>query len=95
MNETVQQWDYVLASGALSFKVKNNKDYYYSIIKKMYACAKKGVAFNMLNKSVHKDDATYAAYDPQEVVNFCKIFCNNVHVITDYLPHDFTAYLYK
>jgi 2-polyprenyl-3-methyl-5-hydroxy-6-metoxy-1,4-benzoquinol methylase len=49
MTET---FDYVLASGALSFKVENNNEYYFGIIKKMFSLSKKGLAFNMLNHDV-------------------------------------------
>ena len=90
-----KQYDFVLASGALSFKVADNKKYYFSIIKKMYELAKKGVAFNMLNRDVHIDDEFYNAYDPNEVADFCKTFCDNVQIVMDYLPQDFTIYLYR
>lgn len=89
------QYDYVLASGAMSFKVKDNQAYYFSMIKKMYSLAKKGLAFNMLNYESHINDETYASYKPEEVAEFCKTFCPNVQIIIGYLPQDFTLYLYK
>jgi cyclopropane fatty-acyl-phospholipid synthase-like methyltransferase len=92
LNET---FDFILASGALSFKVSDYKNFYFSIIKKMYDHARKGVAFNMLNFETHVDDDTYAAYHIEEVQDFCKTFCNDVQVVVDYLPQDFTIYLYK
>ena len=95
MMAMTEKYDYVIASGALSFKVPDNKNYYFSVIKKMYDTANKGLAFNMLNKEVHIDDETYAAYDPSEVADFCKSFCPRVEIIIDYLPQDFTLYLYK
>lgn len=95
MATITETYDYILASGALSFKIADHKKVYFEIIKKMYKHATKGVAFNMLNRIVHVDDETYAAYDITEVADFCKTFCNNVQIITDYLPQDFTIYLYK
>jgi trans-aconitate methyltransferase len=90
-----EQFDVVLASGALSFKVTDNNEYYKDMIKKMYELAKESVAFNMLDNATHIDDAIYAAYEPNEIVDFCKTFCDRVEVVTDYLPQDFTVYLYK
>lgn len=88
------QYDFVVASGALSFKVENNDNYYKAMVKKMYGVAKKGVAFNMLNIDGHIDDSIYAAYSPAEVSDFCKTFCDDVSIVIGYLPQDFTIYMY-
>jgi SAM-dependent methyltransferase len=88
-------YDYVFASGAMSFKVENNKEFYFGMIKKMYDLAEKGLAFNMLNQLDHIDDTTFAAYDPQEVAAYCQTFTARVEIMTDYLPQDFTVFLYK
>ncbi len=90
-----ERYDYVIASGAMSFKVADNRNYYFSMIEKMYGIAKKGLAFNMLNREAHIDDETYAAYDPNEVADFCKTICTNVQIVIGYLPQDFTVYLYR
>src|SRR5690606_26147041 len=90
-----QTHDYVLASGALSFKVADNANYYQDMIRHMYALANKAVAFNMLDKHVHVDDDTYAAYSPIEIADFCSTIAERVEVVVDYLPQDFTIYMYK
>lgn len=92
MNET---FGYVLASGALSFRVENNDAHYQAMIRKMYDLAEVAVAFNMLDKRTHPNTEIYAAYDPQEVADFCSSFAQRVEIATDYLPRDFTIYLYK
>ncbi len=93
--EISRQYDYVVASGALSFKVEDNLNYYQDMIRQMYALARKGVAFNMLDNRVHIDDDTYAAYDPEEIADFCSTIANRIEIVVDYLPQDFTIYLYK
>jgi ubiquinone/menaquinone biosynthesis C-methylase UbiE len=95
IDDITDTYDYVFASGAMSFKVENNNEFYFTMIKKMYDLAKKGVAFNMLNKSDHIDDATFAAYDPKEVADYCQTLASRVEIVTDYLPQDFTVFLYK
>lgn len=90
-----KQYDYVLASGALSFKVENHHQYYEEMIRKMFEIAKIGIAFNMLDIKNHIDDAEFASYDSNEIASFCKTLTPKVEVITDYLPQDFTIYMYK
>lgn len=88
-------YDYVFASGVMSFKVEDNKAFYFKIIKKMYEIARLGVAFNMLNNKDHVDNEIFAAYSPTEVAEFCQTFATHVEVATDYMPQDFTIFLYK
>jgi len=90
-----EPFDYVLASGALSFKLKNHKKIYFSYIKKMYEISRLGVAFNMLKKGEHDDDETYATYDQKEIKEFCETFADEVELREDYLSYDFTVYLKK
>lgn len=90
-----RHFDCIFASGALSFKVKDNNNYYRSMIKKMYDLADRAVAFNMLNSTIHVDDSIYASYSPDEIGEFCKTFCDDVEIVVGYLPQDFTIYLHK
>ncbi|MCC2631294.1 MAG: hypothetical protein K0S38_1103 [Candidatus Paceibacter sp.] len=95
MEDLDEQYDFVLASGVLSFKITDHKTFYFSMIEKMFAASKKGLAFNMLNNKTHIDDDTYAAYDTDEVMSFCKTLSDNVQIVIGYLPQDFTIYMYK
>lgn len=93
--EVEAQYDFILASGALSFKIDNHHTYYQEMIKKMFEKAKMGLAFNMLDIGNHIDDTEFAAYDSKEIMSFCKTLTPKVEIITDYLPQDFTVYMYK
>lgn len=86
--------DFILSSGALSFKIDNYKEKYFSVIKHMFETAKVAVAFNMLDSSQHVNDDTFAAYSVPEVYDFCSTLTNKLAVRHDYLPHDFTVYMY-
>ena len=90
-----KKFDYILASGAFSVKIQNYKEVYFKHIEKMFAMARKGVAFNILDKEHHPDDESYAAYSVAEVRNFCLSLTDNVVIRHDYLPHDFTVLLGK
>lgn len=93
--EVDRPYDVVLCSGGLSFKVKDNLNYYQSMIKVMYGLAKQAVAFNMLDNRIHSDDDIYAAYSPIAIADFCDTVADRVQIVTDYLPQDFTIYMYK
>lgn len=90
-----KEYDYIIASGVLSFVVINSKEYYFGMIKKMFEHAREGLAFNMLNEIYHPADDTYFAYNIDEVVAYCKTLSTRVVLVDDYLPWDFTIYMYK
>ena len=92
-----EKYDYIFCSGALSFKVPNYKQFYFEYIKKMFDYSNIGIAFNMLNDKNNTnpgDDKLFATYSVEEVKNFCLTFTNNIIIREDYLPNDFTIYLY-
>jgi SAM-dependent methyltransferase len=95
MFDIQEEYDYILSSGSLSFKIDNYQAYYFSLIRHMFDHARIAVAFNMLDAKNHPNDELYAAYYPEQVEAYCRTFCSNVKVITDYLDNDFTIFLYK
>lgn len=92
-----ERYDVVLASGSLTFKVKDYENYYKKMIRKMYDIATEAVAFNMLDKEdgAADDDPEYATYSPAEMSDHCKSFCDDVQVTVGYLPGDFSVFLRK
>lgn len=89
-----QRFDYVLASGAFSFKVPDYQNLYFGYIKKMFELCTIAAAFNLLNRDYHIDDDTFATYSADEVRDFCSSLTKNFVLRQDYLQHDFTVYLY-
>jgi len=88
-------YDYLLASGSLTFHVSGGPEYYYKMIRRMYRLARKGVAFNMLDQAFYTTDSDYLAYDPVEVLGICGTITSKIKLMDDYLEGDFTVYLYK
>jgi len=86
--------DYVLASGVLSYH-SDNLLFPFNVIRKMYDTARKGVAFNLLDKEVFERGNLMNAYDQVEMINFCRGLASRWEVVNGYLPGDFTIYLYK
>ncbi len=94
-NDLEKSYDYVLSSGAFSFHIPQAKEVYFEMIKRLYTHAKKGVAFNILDRKHHPIDEAYYAYDIDEVVEFCQSFAAEVKCIRGYLDWDATIYMYR
>lgn len=90
-----EQHDYVLASGALTFNMEGGKELYFEIIKHMYALAKKGVAFNVLDSEVYTTDHEYLTYSYAEIAALCEALNCRFVVSAEYEVGDFTVFLYK
>ena len=87
------EFDYVFASGI--FYLLDRPEQAYRIIREMYRIAKRGVAFNSLSGWAGRQDEGELYLDPGEMVNFCHSLTGRLVLRHDYLPHDFTMYLYK
>lgn len=88
--------DYILASGALSYRC-GDQGFPFSTIRKMYQHAKKGVAFNLLDGDhcVFPANHVLKSYNRYEILSFCLRLANRAELVTGYLPDDFTIMLYK
>ncbi|MPQ77170.1 class I SAM-dependent methyltransferase [Hydrogenovibrio sp. JE_KL2] len=92
-----ESFDWVFMSGALNEVLDDSGEYAFGVIRKMYALAKHGVAFNLLNKA-HEwtfQCSDLMSFDAQKVKKYCQTFCSDVEVRMDYLPNDFTVFLRK
>lgn len=94
MTAGLPEVDIVLASGSLNYRSTNVLHPWQSI-STMWNLARKGIAFNLLDKKHFLEDELLVGYDPHEVINFCRQLCANVTCIQDYLPDDFTVLMYK
>jgi ubiquinone/menaquinone biosynthesis C-methylase UbiE len=90
-----RKFDYVFLSGALNLSADKHHDTIKSIMKEMFTLANKGVAINFL--SVFSDYLTPGEYycNPVDILQLAFSFTKKVTLRHDYMPHDFTIYLYK
>ena len=84
--------DYVLASGSLNYRSCIN-GFIYKAIEKLYSYCSIGLGFNLLRHI--PVDGTLVAYDPDDVLTFCKTLSSNVILKTDYDEADFTIFIYR
>lgn len=88
-------FDYVMASGIFSVHRSEPEAYLYYAIDQMYRLCRVGVAFNTLSTFAATQTPGEFHADPSEVLERCLRICPRVTLRHDYLPQDFTVYMYK
>jgi len=83
--------DYVLASGSLNYGSSIN-GFIYEAIERLYSHCTAGLGFNLLRDM--PVDGTLVAYDPNDILEFCKTLSPNVILRTDYAEEDFSIFMY-
>jgi SAM-dependent methyltransferase len=86
--------DYVIASGALSYRC-GNPGHYFGTIRKLFDAARIALAFNMLNAAVFPQHDLLTGHDRDEVTAFCRSQARRVESIDGYLDDDFTVFMYR
>ena len=84
--------EYVLGSGLFTF---SNQAQMEQMIKAMFDKCQKAVAFNSLSNWADKKEPGEFYADPLRTVQFCRQLTPSVVLRHDYMPHDFTIYMYK
>lgn len=84
------QVDYVIASGVLGYRCKDDS-FYTAMIGKLYNSARIALAFNMLDKSHFPQHDLLVGHDRQEILTLCRVLSPRVECFNDYLEDDFTV----
>ena len=94
---TIPKADFVISSGIHSVKTFNNTGRVKKVIKRMYELCNMAMGTNMFSTYYPKETfAHYAVrYDPEKIFSFAKTLSDYVVLRHDYLPNDFTVYIYK
>ena len=87
-----KSFDWVILSGALNEQLNDDSAYAKSVIDRMYALCRKGVAFNMLDARFLKAHDLHSQI-PQDILLYCQQLCPNCELYDDYLKNDFSIYM--
>ena len=79
-------------SGIFTFA---NQSIFEKILTNSFQVSQKGVAFNALSTCAPKQEEGEFYADPLKTLEFCSKLTPKVSLRHDYLPHDFTIYMYK
>lgn len=93
-NDIQKKYDWIFASGIFCFQ-ENWQINFETIIYKLFNLSNKGVAVNFLSKLNNKQHEDMKYTDISEVINVVKTLSTKFTIRHDYLPNDFTLYLYK
>lgn len=88
-------FDWLFLSGTLNWDLNDDGEYARRVIKRMFRLCRKGVAFNMLDNRNFADMnlGGLFAYDPQDILVFCKQITPDCQCRDDYHDNDFTIYM--
>jgi 2-polyprenyl-3-methyl-5-hydroxy-6-metoxy-1,4-benzoquinol methylase len=90
-----EKFDWVFGSGLFNHKISNNEAWINRMLEKMVDLCKKGVGANFLSTYVDfMQDISYHA-SPEVMFSFCKRLSKRVTIRHDYMPYEFTVYIYK
>jgi len=96
LRESIEPFDYVFGSGIHNIKTTQNYTLLEMLLKQMFAIAKEGVATNMIDASFDANLAEHIfAYEKKRVIETVESITPYYCLRSDYLPHDFTLFLYK
>jgi len=84
--------DLVVASGLFTFA---GEEQLKATVRELFAATQRVVAFNTLSAWSPWTEAGEYHADPMEVLRFCRELTSRVVFRHDYMPHDFTVYLYR
>ena len=86
--------DFVVLSGSLNLKLRNNYDVARETLKEMMVRAHKGVAANFLTSYVDFMHDKDFHYSPEQIFKMCRQIASKVVLRHDYPLYEFTVYLY-
>lgn len=91
-----ENFDYVFASGVFNAKLSgDNESYIRDMLARMFEIADVGVAVDFLSTYVDfQQEIAYHA-DPTVIFKMCKNLSKRVTLHHDYMPYEFTVYIYK
>lgn len=90
-----QPYDYVLASGIFYLRSVEPVAFLRQAVTRMYALARKGIAFNSLSTWASTTEADEFHADPLEVAAFCRTLSPRLTLRHDYHPRDFAILLHR
>lgn len=90
-----RNFHYVVASGIFSKMGESPYEGMKGVLSAMFDHCEVGMAFNCLSVWGDQHQPQEFQADPVRVVQMCKEYSSRIVLRHDYLPHDFTVFVYK
>jgi SAM-dependent methyltransferase len=96
--EPAKHFDFVFVSGTFNVKFRDDQEaWVFGMLRKLFSLAERGVGINLLSTYYdpghYRDDMFYVS--PERAFAEAQAITRRVTLRHDYLPHDFTLYLYR
>jgi SAM-dependent methyltransferase len=91
----VDEADFMVASGIFAFVSHRPLACLQHAVDQMLRSVRVGVAFNVLSQWGDAPESEECQYDPAQVLAMLHALADRVVLRHDYMPHDFTAYVWK
>lgn len=88
-----KKFDWVIASGITSYG--STYSHLTNIMKEMFRICKKGCSINFVSDNVDYKSKNLFYSSPEKIVSVTKSITNRFVLKHDYMPYEFTLYLYK
>lgn len=90
-----KRFDWVVASGVFTYGFSDVAGVFNEAVEKMWRVAGSGVAFNVLSSWADTRTPGELQVDPSDILPLCSTLTRRVCLRHDYMPHDFTVYLFR
>ncbi len=87
-------FDVVVASGIFALLPPDRFDLMQEVVGAMYRHSRRAVAFNSLSTWAPSQEMSELHADPLRMIAFCRTFTSELVLRHDYLPQDFSVYMY-
>ncbi|GAB3011637.1 class I SAM-dependent methyltransferase [Spirosoma pulveris] len=93
LDTAIPETDFVLVSGSLNYGY-SDEDFIYNAIEALFSKCRIALGFNLLSGGV-EFNTLLRAYQPDDILHFCRTLSKKVQLQTGYWPDDFTVFVYK
>lgn len=93
--ESNEKFDYVVSSGIFNARLSDNEGFLRRMLKRCFELCNIGAAINMMSSYVDYKQEDLYYYSPESIFAFCKTLTKRATLRHDYMPYEFSVYLYK
>ncbi|CAJ38262.1 class I SAM-dependent methyltransferase [Methanocella arvoryzae] len=89
-----EEYDWAFAAGIFTIRISDNEAFAKSMLQKMLAASRKGIAVDFLLPTYSGQD-TYWRPAPEDMLRFCRTLSRRVALRCDYMADEYCVYVYK
>jgi len=88
-------FDVVVSVGPINIELGHNEDLVREMLRAMYKSCTQHCVMSMASSEYRGSDRGFHYYDPVEILDFALSLTKSVMLKHDYLPHDFSIFMFR